>query len=610
MSSLSDKPHLVFFQRRYDRSVPEFLLAHIHDHVKCLSEFFEVTVVREDCDYRQICDRFEPDIVLFESGPNLANCHRLKISNTNTCPEVPKIGLLNADAWSETRAGSLSEMAHWGIETFFSIAVTAGEHTPEIADNLYVWPNFIDPEVFRDYGQPKTNPVFFTGAQASQYPWRTAVHTSISKCYPSLTLPHLGYYRTNSAGNTTMIFGEEYARKINGSWFVPTCGTLAKEVVRKHFEIPACKTCLITEKSPGVEAAGFVDMVNCVFANEDDVVDKIDYLFKNPDELERITDAGYQLVHSKHTMKQRDQIFRWFVLHRSLKPNQRIVQFNPFQAPVVADSESGVGNSPIISNGLHLKLLKQGDELLREGAYQAARDMYARTLSYTRMLPEAKFRLMLCALHEGDASRAISWIIEPIQYTLASYRAVDPDPVEWAWFVVCLLCAGRLRAATRRANQFAWLRHPELDRVRSFVGFLSGRPNRLLTQKSDSSNRRSGIHRLPVRDLREWAAQLFLVLDACHQSRHAQLVSRWVDGLHAGDGHFVFEENILSSRINDAGAEHDSRKHDGTGKPSDWASFVNPVLYFRMRQKLLNLRRRITPANLSLPLHWRRNPGP
>ena len=94
-----------------------------------------------------------------------------------------------------------------------------------------------------------------------------------------------------------MIFGADYARLINSSVFVPTCGTIANEVVRKHFEIPGCRTCLVTEKTPGLVAAGFSDMENCVFADEHDVLDKINHLFSNPDIIQSIADQGHSLVH-------------------------------------------------------------------------------------------------------------------------------------------------------------------------------------------------------------------------------------------------------------------------------------------------------------------------
>lgn len=40
-------------------------------------------------------------------------------------------------------------MDRWGIETLFSNCVTASEHIREIVGSIFVWPNFIDPEIFR-----------------------------------------------------------------------------------------------------------------------------------------------------------------------------------------------------------------------------------------------------------------------------------------------------------------------------------------------------------------------------------------------------------------------------------------------------------------------------
>jgi hypothetical protein len=92
------KPKLVFFQYRYDGNLPEFLLMHKRDHVKCLSEFFDVTVIHEDCDIQYVCETFQPDLTLFESGLSLRNCERPKITNIRACPNVPRLGLHNADA--------------------------------------------------------------------------------------------------------------------------------------------------------------------------------------------------------------------------------------------------------------------------------------------------------------------------------------------------------------------------------------------------------------------------------------------------------------------------------------------------------------------------------
>ena len=179
----------------------------------------------------------------------------------------------------------------------------------------------MDPDIFRDYEQPKSIPVLFTGSYAMHYPWKNRVRRVITQHFPSLTCPHFGWFDAKSTSR--MLYDEQYARIINSSYVVPTCGTIAREVVRKHFEIPACNACLVTERTAALEAAGFADMQNCVFATEENILDKLEYLFEKPDVLEGITRSGHLLVHSQHTARQRNQILQWLELHNSLKPGRK-----------------------------------------------------------------------------------------------------------------------------------------------------------------------------------------------------------------------------------------------------------------------------------------------
>jgi len=391
MKDRNNKPKLVLFQFRYEKNVPEFLLIHKQEHVRCLSQFFEVTVINEDCDYREICERHEPDLVVFESGLEILNSHRLKIKNISSCPEVPKVAFLNADGCTEHRAGILSDMDIWGTKTAFSISICAAEHLSQISKNLFVWPNFIDPAVFRDYGIEKNIPLLLTGSLSPRYPWRHKVYKLIAEHYPSLVCPHGGY--VTRVADSQMLIGEKYARTINASIFVPTCGSVTKEVIRKHFEVPGSRSCLVTERSPGLKSAGFTDMVNCVFADESDILDKIAYLFEHQEELRKITDNGWRLVQSKHTIKNRDQIFQWFKLNKLLKTNQRIVQPTPFARLEIVTDSSKISNNYIVSNGLHLTWLKRGDEFLWKRKYEDAERCYLKSLSFLSELPEAKFGL-------------------------------------------------------------------------------------------------------------------------------------------------------------------------------------------------------------------------
>lgn len=518
------KPKLIFFQGKLD-GVATFLEVHKLAQVKCLSHFFEVIVISDPCDYQQVCDSYQPDITLFESGIVAGendSCRR--VINTDVYPEIPKIGFYNGDPFCGWRSTFLSEMDHWGLKTIFSLSVPLAEYIPEITENLFFWPNSIDDELYRDYNQPKIIPVLFTGSHSSLYPWRKRIQKLVSQYYPSLICPHLGYLKSSTS---RMMYGEQYARTINASWFVPACGTMANEVVRKHFEIPGCKACLITERTLGLESAGFIDMENCVFADEDDVLEKIDYLLENPEKLESIIDAGYNLVHSQHTFKQRDQILQWFNLNKILKPNQRIVQENPFGSLSILKESTEVQNSSITIYGLDRILLRQGDQKLREGQYDEAEVSYLSCLDYYPYIPEPKLRLAICNLYKGNSKEALHWIVQPIRFSLFSCKGVDPDPVEWAYFIIALICQGRLNQAVILANQFPHLRHPELDRTRWLVNVITHSGYAIPIPAipipdGDAFKYRISVQQLPLQSKNDWIRNIHQMLQACQQFSFAE----------------------------------------------------------------------------------------
>jgi hypothetical protein len=515
------KPKLVFFQCRYDKRLPEFLLLHAREHVRCLSHFFDVTVVNRDGDYGQICEEHGADLSLFELGVNHESCERPRLTNLGAWSQIPKVALHNADSFCNARAGLLSDLEHYGIDTVFAIATTAGEHNPELADRLFAWPNFIDPEVFHDYGQWKSIPVLITGNQNKLYPWRQRVTRLMTRRYPSLICPHPGYEPNAFRG--FVLHGESYARTINAASMVPACGTVAKEVVRKHLEIPACNSCLVTERSPALEAAGFVDMENCVFADSSDIVEKVDFLLEHPEELRRITAAGHALVHARHTMSQRGQIREWYELKKHLRAGERIVQPGPFEPIRISSPSSDAGkHAHVICSGTHLELIQKGDRHLAANRIEAASQCYAECLNYMPWMPEPHLRRAICNLRQGNSKAARTGIESLISFVLDSYGANDPDPVEWAYYVHSLLCSGDLSEARQRASQFLSMSHPELDRVRWLVARIEDRGD----QTGRAGSRRRTIHVLPNLTTEQWLRHVEEMLRACGQGELADKVTK------------------------------------------------------------------------------------
>lgn len=519
MSSISagPKPKLVFFQWDHtpNAAAAKFLLLHMQDHVKCLSQTFDVTVVNEDCDFAEVCDRIEPDVALFESGYRTHGSRRIEVRNVSANRNVMKAGLHNGDPWCDRRAGFLSDMEHWGIETFFAICTMTPAYTPEASDRFFAWPNFIDPAIFHDYGIDKTVPVMLAGQSYCLYPWRQKVYPLLAGNYPSLICPQFKY---ESRAAQRMFVGEAYARALNASKVVPTCGTMGKEVVRKHFEIPAAMSCLLTERTPGLEMAGFVDGENCIFVDGEDVLDRLDHLFSHPEELQRMTRAGHDLVHARHTLAHRPQMREWYELSRTLRPGQRIVQPNPFEPLRIADAARTPAR-PLVVTALDRVELAAGDRALSRGKTITARGHYEKALTYVTYLPEARLRLAICDLLEGKPQAAFDRASDLVRTTTAEYGAVDPDPAEWAVVLVSLVCLGRLADAERLVGWYPALRGGELGYVQAALDRLAGR---LAPAPDERPFSRASVHALPHLGFAEWLDRLALCAAAAGQDAIAR----------------------------------------------------------------------------------------
>src|SRR5262249_35521943 len=129
----------------------------------------------------------------------------------------------------------------------------------------------------------------------------------------------------------------------------------------------------------------------------------------------------------------------------------------------------------------------------------------------------------LCNLYKGDARMALASIAPLIANAMRYNRATDPDPVEWTYFIISLLCQGKLSEATRRAHQFPFLHHRELERCRLIVDILNGSNAGVSGQQDEEAETRSrpSVHQLPMRDLRIWINELCTMLKACHQAELA-----------------------------------------------------------------------------------------
>jgi hypothetical protein len=214
-------------------------------------------------------------------------------------------------------------------------------------------------------------------------------------------------------------------------------------------------------------------MVNCVYADADDVLDKVDHLFSNPDRLQEITDAGFRLVHARHTAAQRRQVRDWYDLWSETGSADGIVQEHPLAALTRSGHPRVLGDPQ--DTGEDRILIRRGWDAMQRGRHAAATRAFVGASNFQYM-PEAEVGKAFNSLLSGDAAAADATIVTLLDHNDRLYGPVDPDPVQWATYLRSLLCQGRVEDARTAAELHPAVRHPELERVRAVLARLTGEP--------------------------------------------------------------------------------------------------------------------------------------
>jgi len=423
------KPNLVLI--RSDVSHLSIIMqdAVYKDKEYALSFYFNVSIVSEDCQVEEIEYKYNPDLIVFMYHPvfNL----KLKIIGVENV-KIPKIGFLLVDEISPERYISINYYESLKVDAFFSTGSSYTHYYSSCREKLFFLPWFIIPEKVKDYKQQKEYTFFLSSHNQQTYPWRQKVFPVIENKYDVYRLPY-------PKEGDKLVYGAEFSRQINRSQFSAACGGYSNAMVLKHVEIPGSATCLVTEETDIVKKAGFQDMVNCVFADEKNIIKKIDYLKQEAIKLEDITKRGYELVHEKHTAKNRSQVFEWYTLYKSKRDNEKIVQPEPFGPLRLLPITSTLNNYEPPSTRDSL-ILKEADEQLFYGNHLQALSKYQllndQFLTYS---PDFKIRLCLAYLKNNKPFEALDNILFLIKCEL---HYCSPEPLEWCVFLLTVILYG------------------------------------------------------------------------------------------------------------------------------------------------------------------------
>jgi tetratricopeptide (TPR) repeat protein len=473
------KPTLLFISPKYESVLtPNNMEAMILRVIKMLEYFFNVVYIDREFDFSEVVDRYEPDMVLFD-GMIEGTFKQLSfpVRNFHSHPNIPRAAFCRNDSLSPSRLLFHIEMERLGIETYFIQADTSwGEGFPDVKDKVFYIPQFIDPDVFKDYGISKTVPIILSGnceGPYFQYPWRIATKPLLINNYPTLYFTHPGYVKNLAEQKPYIIYGAEFSKALNASFIAPTSAGFKNVVISKQLEIPASRSCLITDPTKTLKIFGFEDMKNCVFSTPEEILDKVSFLFRNRDELKRITDNGYEYVHTNHTYMQRSQILQWLRLMKLKESDQKIIQPTLFGHLELVGKTSKI-ESIHIQDADDVRLINKGDMLFWEDRLEEAERCYKSVLDMCPYMAEPQLRLSLVALLRGQKEVALDYL-KNNTVNLLQFGHGEIEPVEWGYLLITLLCVGKFEDALDYASKFDFIRHTTLERATWTVEIITGR---------------------------------------------------------------------------------------------------------------------------------------
>lgn len=413
----------------------------VDEWMHALALHCDIEAIEQDFDLVEVCERVRPDLLLFDSV-HWGRRHRLNIANIDARPDLPRALLANNDPHDPMRPLMMDMVQAYGIDTIFCTGHEDLEQMKELRRfNCFVLPKFIDPTVFRDYGEARSIPVTIMSAHLfpTYYPWRAQVTAEIQHIMPTLLYTHPGY--TNGGNDPFAIRDESYARMLSRSQFCVADTTALDYVVRKHLEIPAAGSVLVSPECAALSDYGFIDMENCILGPAGaDLYRKIIAVARDPQRYEQIRSNGHALVHARYTRQAWTHILDWFACRRALKPGEKVQQdgvFGAFRAVPDHIGFPAIAGFTVRDNPMAARLRAAREALLGDGDLSAAVDGLREAMTWIGHVAEPWFMMGVISFSLGDLESAGEWLAR--RSAVQGKEDADLgllDPCEIAWLML------------------------------------------------------------------------------------------------------------------------------------------------------------------------------
>ncbi|PWW02769.1 glycosyl transferase family 1 [Paenibacillus cellulosilyticus] len=185
---------------------------------------------------------------------------------------------------------------------------------PEFVDQMHWFPHFAETAIFRDYKLERDIDFMLLGCTVPKYyPLRKSMLEHMRHREGFFHREHPGYRNFTTEEDVELLVDRSYALAINRAKIFLSCDSIFHYPLRKYFEVLACRTLLLAPASQELFDLGFVPGIHFVDVTEQDYEEKADYYLMNEAERRRIADAGFELIHGRHSVKQRAKQFFDFI---------------------------------------------------------------------------------------------------------------------------------------------------------------------------------------------------------------------------------------------------------------------------------------------------------
>lgn len=391
---------------------PYFYEGMVKPNYSAFSEQFELVVESDFSSVEEAIRLHHPDLIMVDPGPAVQPSIMPDATTLRKLSCCPIIFYCTLDAHYHGHHGILNYLEALQPDGIFAHDYFQPFYPDKWRDLIFFIPNSYNHNLFRNLHIEKDIMCGFYGAGFfgnGHYPWRKRMADRVLPEFPSYVLPRPTGLRDHG------ISGEPFVQVMNRTQFGFGCTSIKDIPVKKVFEIPACGSLLMTNRSSTLEQLGFEDGVNCAFVETDTVLQTIRYYLDNPNIYEEVCKAGQQLVEQHHQAHHRQHILNWYQAYNQKASHQKVVQTTMMGEFAAQSPEQSDKVSFSIPKTELNDIIERARDSWRLGDYLAAKAHYGYLHSAYPIMTESVTRKLGACLHLGDVNAAEKLVVKYLE---------------------------------------------------------------------------------------------------------------------------------------------------------------------------------------------------